>query len=213
MFKTSGICVYWICSMSTSLAATCRRQFMPAQKFLVDFRVVISSVLFSAMVVVDLTCGLTHGWGAEGDWIGRTGAAVVLAGLAIRTWAAGVLNKGLALAVGGPFSLCRHPLYVGSFLMMVGFFCLLGDVVFSTLLVGLMTIVYRATIANEESRLSERYPAAWAAYVQATPRFVPVGARYLAAPWRLDTWMRNREYRALFASLGGLVALEMLRRI
>ena len=57
-----------------------------------------------------------------------TGLALILAGLAFRLAAYGCLKKKEVLARTGVYSICRHPLYVGSILLTYGFCCLLDDV-------------------------------------------------------------------------------------
>src|SRR5688572_13869675 len=48
------------------------------------------------------------------------GLALALAGVLLRGWAAGYLEKGRKLAQDGPYSFLRHPLYDGSFLIALG---------------------------------------------------------------------------------------------
>src|SRR6478609_1801024 len=47
------------------------------------------------------------------------GELLILCGLLIRAWAAGTLKKQKQLATTGPYALVRHPLYLGSVLMML----------------------------------------------------------------------------------------------
>ena len=49
------------------------------------------------------------------------GAVVSILGLAIRAWASGHIRKNSALATSGPYAFTRNPLYLGSFLLGVGF--------------------------------------------------------------------------------------------
>ena len=49
------------------------------------------------------------------------GGAIALLGLALRAWAAGHIRKNAALATSGPYSYTRNPLYLGSFLLGLGF--------------------------------------------------------------------------------------------
>ena len=49
------------------------------------------------------------------------GAGVSLLGLLLRAWASGHLRKNDALATSGPYAYTRNPLYLGSFIMGLGF--------------------------------------------------------------------------------------------
>ncbi len=49
------------------------------------------------------------------------GGAIALLGLGLRAWAAGHIRKNAALATSGPYAYTRNPLYLGSFLLGVGF--------------------------------------------------------------------------------------------
>src|SRR5471030_1298432 len=48
-------------------------------------------------------------------------AIPVVLGCALRSWAAGYLFKGKRVAVGGPYAYVRNPLYLGSFILGLGF--------------------------------------------------------------------------------------------
>src|SRR5499427_1021080 len=56
------------------------------------------------------------------------GAAVALPGLLLRAWASGHLRKNEALATTGPYAYTRNPLYLGSFLIGIGFTIAAGQV-------------------------------------------------------------------------------------
>ena len=58
----------------------------------------------------------TPTWGALG-----AGAILSAAGEILRVWAAGHLRKGQEVTTSGPYRFVRHPLYVGSAVMGVGF--------------------------------------------------------------------------------------------
>src|SRR5438270_686531 len=49
------------------------------------------------------------------------GGAVAVMGLALRAWASGYLRKNDELATSGPYAHTRNPLYLGSFLIGLGF--------------------------------------------------------------------------------------------
>ena len=72
----------------------------------------------------------------------------------------------------GPYALVRHPLYSSYLLLTVGFFLATAN-----WLVGALMLAYFLAVAararKEEEMLIVRLGAAYGAYVDATPRFVP----------------------------------------
>src|SRR5262245_3386636 len=86
--------------------------------FLVMRRVRISVLIFFVLMVEDVLDGVRpHSIFDGHDWKSDLGCALIFAGLAIRTWAAGILRKTRELTTTGPYALIRNPLYVGSFLI------------------------------------------------------------------------------------------------
>ena len=82
-------------------------------------------------------------------------------------------RKGECLITRGPYSLCRNPLYAGSFLLAVSITLFLHSL---TLLggVALVALFYLlAVIPAEERQLSGLFPDAWKAYVESVPRVIP----------------------------------------
>ena len=141
------------------------------------------------------------------------GIALILAGLSMRSWAAAVLQKCHSLATSGPYSMCRHPLYVGSTLMLVGFCVLIGDVLTAAVLLSTWCITYPATVAREEALLMRLFPADWGPYAAATPRVFPPRLPEGLGNISLARWVQNREYQAVVASFIGMAAVEVWRRI
>lgn len=186
---------------------------MPIRKFLVNYRVVISFFLFSTLVVSQLYVGMKpRGWWGGGDIQGLLGVSLVIIGLLIRSWAAGVLRKGKALAIVGPYSLCKHPLYVGSFCMMIGFCLVLGNPLLWFAVVGPVAVIYWFTMLSEERKLNERFADQWRTSTKHIPRFLPWRwAQYKHTTFSLQCWFSNREYKALLTTIVGLIALEMWR--
>ncbi|MCE9604100.1 MAG: isoprenylcysteine carboxylmethyltransferase family protein [Planctomycetia bacterium] len=185
------------------------------RNLLVDFRVVISFVMFTSLIVFDLVMGWKpRAIFAAGEYQGLIGCLLVCAGLAVRSWAAGVLRKGKDLATDGPYSLCRHPLYLGSFLMMVGFCHIIGDPSNYLIIVLPIVAIYWATMRNEERRMVDRYGSRWTDYAAKTSRLIPFRwSRFAPGHWTVGQWLRNHEYRAVISSLVGLTGLELWRRL
>jgi protein-S-isoprenylcysteine O-methyltransferase Ste14 len=136
----------------------------------------------------------------------------VLIGLAIRSWAAGVINKTKVLATTGPYRLCRHPLYLGSLMMMFGFCVLVGSLVDACVVFGPVLSIYLLTIQREERRLAARYGAAWTSYAAVAPQFFPYRPFLeLRSDWSLAQWLGNREYKAALTATAALLALHAWR--
>lgn len=115
----------------------------------------------------------------EGTWVNilANGLAwtVFLAGIAFRIWSTIYVGsrKLNTLVDQGPYSVCRNPLYVGTFLMAIGSALFLKSLV--VVAAALMVIVLYAsgTVPAEEKALLARHGEAYARYLQRVPRFIP----------------------------------------
>ena len=142
------------------------------------------------------------------------GGAVALAGLALRAWASGHIRKNDRLAVSGPYAHTRNPLYLGSFILGLGFtvaassslplLLLLGGL-FAALFLGIYWPVMRVEAATLAEMFGEEYKRYAAAVPLLFPRPTPYRPDADAAAEKFDPslYMRYREYRA---ALGLLVA-------
>lgn len=135
------------------------------------------------------------------DLPAMAGLAIALAGLAVRSWAAGTLHKIRALTTTGPYRHMRNPLYFGSFLMMLGFCAIVWDLPTLAVLMLPMLCIYTIAIRREEKLMALMFPDAWPSYAASTPRFFPYrpGLPTLDG-WSLNQWRKNREYQALLGS-------------
>ena len=179
--------------------------------FLVDRRVRFSVMTSVAAIALNLLLGqLPHEIYNYHDPATVVGLLLVVAGLGLRSWAAGVLLKGKALTTIGPYGMCRHPLYVGTALLVTG--C---ATIFPGLLNGLpallpMAFIFWLTMHREEQRMAGKYGAAWDAYAGRTPRFLPRRLpTTLTEGWSLAQWLRSREYNAVLAACCILVGLTV----
>jgi len=132
----------------------------------------------------------------------------LLSGLLLRSWAAGTLVKKKKLACTGPYALVRHPLYLGSILMMLGFTLLTG-MWWNLLISGLTALVsIGPAIYGEEQFLALRFGDRWTSYAAHCGRLIPRGlAGRLASFWNWRRWLRNREYNAWLGVIAGWLGL------
>jgi protein-S-isoprenylcysteine O-methyltransferase Ste14 len=188
---------------------------MTVRDFLVRQRVTISLFVFSGLILKDLLTGTRpHDTGNFQDPLAITGLMTVLIGLAIRSWAAGVINKSKVLATTGPYRMCRHPLYLGSLMMMFGFCVLVGNLLDACVVFGPVLGIYLLTIQREERRLAERHGTAWAQYAATAPQFFPYRPFLeLRCDWSLAQWLDNREYKAALTATVALLALHVWRTL
>ncbi len=168
-----------------------------------DYRLRISAALFLGLLVVNVAGGqLPRQIRDLSSPLGAAAVLLVLAGLGLRSWAAGTLCKGRALTTWGPYRLCRHPLYLGSLMVMAGFCLLVPAPTNAVVVLGPFGVMYWLTMLREERRLAQKYGPAWQAYAAATPRLLPT--RFpgtVRGPWSLAQWSRSREHRAAVATL------------
>jgi protein-S-isoprenylcysteine O-methyltransferase Ste14 len=181
------------------------------QIFLIERRVAVSMGLFSLLVALDavLLGQPPLDVLAITSPASVTGLLLVLAGLVLRSWAAGTLRKHKQLVTRGPYALVRNPLYVGSFLMMAGFCTLLGDWLTGCLVIGPMIALYWLAVRDEEQLLARYFPEQWPAYAARVPRFVPRLALPTREGWSLKQWRRNHEHNAWLGAGLALVGLRV----
>ena len=135
------------------------------------------------------------------------GAIVSVVGLALRAWSAGHIRKNDALATSGPYAYTRNPLYLGSFLLGLGFTIASARWPLAILFVALFLGIYFPVMRVETSTLAELFGENYQRYAREVPLFLPHLTRYRdeAPGKRFDAslYLRYREYQAAL----GLVIL------
>lgn len=145
------------------------------------------------------------------------GALVAGVGLAWRAWASGTIRKNAALAVEGPYAFSRNPLYLGSFLMALGFGMASQRRIIFLGIAAFFLAVYWPVMRREEQELESRFGGAFKAYALGVPIFFPWKPPSPHTSARRFSWKqywRNREYNALLGygvALGLLFLIKYLR--
>jgi len=151
------------------------------------------------------------------------GAILVAAGLALRIWACGHLEKNRLVVTTGPYAHVKNPLYLGSFLITVGLLAaaastgprgrwiLFGFVPF--VLVVYFVVYMPRKKKTEGGRLEAKFGDEWKRYDAAVPDFVPRLRPWRSGDSRAFSWRRVFENHEppmdlLVASLFLLVALR-----
>ncbi len=137
------------------------------------------------------------------------GGTVALLGLALRAFAAGCLDKNSALAVGGPYAYTRNPLYLGSFIMGLGFSISCRSWILGGVFLAFFLLIYSLVMRREEDFLRQQFGETFVRYAARVPVFFPT-LRALPAPegaFRWERYRKNREYEAALGYVAGLIFL------
>ena len=147
------------------------------------------------------------------------GFLIALLGEAVRLWAAGTIKKNKELAREGPYALVRHPLYLGSFLIVAGLtlasfnpYRFFRTLAVWALALGGFAWLYRRKMADEEAKISQLFGAEFEGYRRSTPMFWPDfrnKAALRGGVFDLGQALKNREHHAVFGVLGVAAVLWM----
>jgi protein-S-isoprenylcysteine O-methyltransferase Ste14 len=140
------------------------------------------------------------------------GGAIALMGLLLRAWAAGHIRKNAQLATSGPYAHTRNPLYLGSFLLGLGFTVASSRPLLALLFAALFLGIYLPVMRVESATLAQLFGEDYTNYARAVPLFFPRPVPYrdqktLDTKFDASLYLRYREYRA---ALGLLIAWGLL---
>jgi hypothetical protein len=125
------------------------------------------------------------------------GFAIAALGQAWRIYAAGVIYKNRRLATTGAYSLVRHPLYLGNFLILAGFTLACAHWAVVALVVFFLLFYYPAAIRYEDHKLRGLFGEEWQAWGTRTPAMFPKRLQWRAnedAEWDAkQSLIRNGE--------------------
>jgi protein-S-isoprenylcysteine O-methyltransferase Ste14 len=147
---------------------------------------------------------------------------VSFAGLAVRIRTIGQAPAGTSgrntqqqiassLNTTGMYSIVRHPLYLGNYLIMLGF-TLVFHIWWLALLVSCVyALYYERIMMAEEAFLRERFGERFEEWAAATPAFIPRFAAWKPAPLPFS-WptVLQREYNAFFLIIAVFFLLDLL---
>ncbi|MGV3504484.1 MAG: methyltransferase family protein [Adhaeribacter sp.] len=147
---------------------------------------------------------------------------ICLSGQVVRAMTVGFTPKGTSgrntdagqvaetLNQTGIYSVVRHPLYLGNFLMWLGLFLFIGIWWFVLICALAYWLYYERIMYAEEEFLRRRYTSRYEAWASRTPAFLPRLSGWL--PSNLNFSFRNvlkREYNGLFASVVSFALLNL----
>ena len=128
------------------------------------------------------------------------GGLVALIGESLRLWAAGHLEKSKEVTRSGPYRFTRHPLYLGSSLIGIGFAVAANHLVVAVLVITYLLLTLTAAMRSEEAHLREKFGDAYDAYVE--KRSAPMDR-----PFSWERALHNREHHTLAGLFAGFLFL------
>ncbi len=146
-------------------------------------------------------------------------------GFAIRAFVVGTAPKGTSgrstvvqvaetLNTSGLYSVVRHPLYLGNFLLWIGLATTTGVWWAPPVIALAFILIYRPIVATEEAFLARAFGGQFAEWAAVTPGFVPNVRRWRppGLPFVLTIVLRQ-EYYGFFTVVLFLVILELTATI
>jgi hypothetical protein len=146
------------------------------------------------------------------------GGAIGVIGLSVRALAAGHLHKQELLTVTGPYAYTRNPLYLGSFILIIGAAVAARSWASALILLCYFALFYSFVMRREEGELHQHHGDTFQNYARTVPLFFP-----RLTPAKLSTdnpgafsfaqYKKNREYRAAIGFLLLLLIFVVIWRL
>jgi len=149
---------------------------------------------------------------------------VSFAGLAVRIWAIGHTPKGTSgrntregqvaekLNTEGVYSLVRHPLYLGNFLMWLGIILYTGNISLLIATVAFFWIYYERIMFAEEAFIRRKFEDEFSLWAANTPPFLPKISGYKKPdlPFSLKNVLK-REYTGFTLTIVSFSIINMMK--
>jgi protein-S-isoprenylcysteine O-methyltransferase Ste14 len=150
------------------------------------------------------------------------GAIPIALGVAVRTWGCGHLIKNDRFTVTGPYAYLRHPLYLGTILVAIGFGIMLGGwstlATFAFVLPWFALHYFPRKERIESQRLESKYGQVYRSYRDEVPALLPrlrawkpatadAGRVGTDVRWSLVCYDANNELGTLLAVVVGVAGV------
>lgn len=164
-------------------------------------------------------------FGFQEVWWSAICFAVSMFGVAIRAHAIGFSavgtsgrNTGQQIAdsvnTTGLYSVVRHPLYLGNFLMWLGLALYVGDPLFLLFMIAFFWFYYERIMFAEEMFVSGKFYKEYSEWAALTPAFIPRLSGYKKSKVKFSLIrVLRREYHGIFAIILTFVIINFLKHL
>ncbi len=129
------------------------------------------------------------------------GIPLIIAGAVVRIMASGTIRKNEVISSTGPYRMCRHPLYLGSLLISLGFVITSRSIPVLAYFLVFFPLAYVPTILVEERLLTRKFGDAYVLYRKQTPPFIPAIRKVDLRDFSWAQVRKNKEYTNWFVIL------------
>jgi len=150
------------------------------------------------------------------------GLFYIISGMLIRLWSNGYAIKNDKLSTCGPYAFVRNPLYLGTFLIAIGFVMVLKSTpvwlewVGGSLFILALGLMYYRTIKSEQGMLLARFGDTYREYCQKVPAMIPSLIPYSKGekwPFSLQRLINSKEHKPVFWIFILLAAFHIKTRV
>jgi protein-S-isoprenylcysteine O-methyltransferase Ste14 len=158
-------------------------------------------------------------------WLLPIAASLSVMGTIVRAYTIGTTPRGTSgrntkqqvaesLNTSGIYSVVRHPLYLGNYLMWIGIVAYTGSISFIVVVTLLYWLYYERIMMAEEGFLMNKFGAAYRQWSESVPAFIPRISVFKApsVPFSLRSVFR-REYSGWLATVIGFAYVDCVRSL
>lgn len=144
-----------------------------------------------------------------GPVLRAAGLVLAVGGVVMRLWATLYIGgrKARYLVVTGPYSICRHPLYLATTAVLAGIALRSARPALLVLVIA-YAVYYAVSVRAEESRLAAAFPDEWEEYRGRVPGFWPGGSVDPGEPRRVPLYALRREAVGAMLVAAALAVVE-----
>jgi len=178
-------------------------------------RIVLGLLGVLGFVVLLFTDSLWQDEAGHGfhETIESVGLVLIVVAIVGRTWCSLYIGgrKKQLIVEDGPYSICRNPLYVFSFIGAAGAGAQFGTVTTAALVFTITVVIFTIVTHKEEQFLHDKFGAVYDAYCARVPRFVPNFTLWRSVPTlEIQTSLVTRTFLDACLFLAAFPAAELV---